>query len=80
MPNSSSTQVFINYGDNSGLVAQNFVAFGKITKGYELTEKFKQVGDPSMGLDQGKLWEDTQGYLKSLPEKPNMILKAEVLK
>jgi peptidyl-prolyl cis-trans isomerase A (cyclophilin A) len=80
-PNSNSTQVFINYNDNSSaLVPQNFTAFGKITKGMELAEGFKSVGDPSMGLSQDELWKNTQGYLKSLPEKPNMILKAEIVK
>jgi cyclophilin family peptidyl-prolyl cis-trans isomerase len=79
-PNSNSTQVFINYNDNSpSLSPQNFTTFAKVTKGYGLTEKFKQVGDPSMGLSQQDLWADTDGLLKSLPEKPTMILKAEIL-
>ncbi len=80
-PNINSTQVFINYSDNSqALSSQNFTTFAKVTKGYELTKKFKQVGDPSMGLSQQDLWADTDGLLKSLPEKPSMILKAEILK
>ncbi len=77
----NSTQVFINYGDNSQLVMQGgFTAFAKITKGFEKTPDFKAIGDPSMGLDQGALRNDTEGYLKSLPEKPDMIEKAEILK
>lgn len=82
-PNTNSTQVFINYGDNSQLASQaqgGFTAFGKVTSGMDVVKKFKQVGDPSMGLDQEALWKDTQGYLKGLPEKPNMIVKAEVVK
>jgi cyclophilin family peptidyl-prolyl cis-trans isomerase len=80
-PNTNSTQVFINYNDNSqALVPQNFTAFGKITKGMEIAEGFKAVGDPSMGLSQDELWKNTQGYLKALPEKPNMIVKAEIVK
>jgi peptidyl-prolyl cis-trans isomerase A (cyclophilin A) len=80
-PNTNSTQVFINYGDNSNLVANgNFTAFGKVTKGMEVATGFKQVGDPSGGLDQGALWEDTEGYLKTLPEQPDMIVKAEIIK
>jgi cyclophilin family peptidyl-prolyl cis-trans isomerase len=79
-PNSNSTQIFINYNDNSeALSPQNFTTFAKVTKGFELTKKFKQVGDPSMGLSQQDLWADTDGLLKSLPEKPSMILKAEIL-
>lgn len=80
-PDTNSTQVFINYGDNSQLSSNGgFTAFAKITKGYELTTKFKAVGDPSMGLDQEALWSNTDGYLKKLADKPDMIIKAEIVK
>jgi cyclophilin family peptidyl-prolyl cis-trans isomerase len=78
--NHNSTQVFIDYNDNSQLRAQGFTAFAAIAKGEELTTQFKQVGDPSMGVSQDALWQDTQGTLKSLPVKPNMIIKAEIVK
>lgn len=39
-PNSRSTQIFINYGDNSGsLDPQNFAPFAKVSKGMENVEK-----------------------------------------
>ncbi|MFN8607695.1 MAG: peptidylprolyl isomerase [Vulcanimicrobiota bacterium] len=76
-PDTNSTQVFINYGDNSGLVSQGFTAFAKVVKGYEQTTKFKQV--PEAG-DQGALWSDTDGFIKSLPNKPDSITKAEIIK
>lgn len=76
-PDTNSTQVFINYNDNSGLVQQGFTAFAKVVKGYEGSVKFKQV--PEAG-DQGALWNDTEGFIKGLPNKPDMIIKAEILK
>lgn len=76
-PDTNSTQVFINYGDNSGLVSQGFTAFGKVIKGYEHATKFKQI--PEAG-DQGALWADTDGFIKSLPNKPDQIIKAEIIK
>ncbi|MBS2040222.1 peptidylprolyl isomerase [bacterium] len=76
-PDTNSTQVFINYGDNSGLVSQGFTSFAKVVKGYEQTTKFKQV--PEAG-DQGALWTDTEGFIKKLPTKPDHIVKAEILK
>ncbi len=80
-PNTNSTQVFINYGDNSQLKYQgNFTTFGRITEGFEITKQFAAVGDPSMGLDQGRLWNDGGRYLESLPKKPAMILSARVVK
>lgn len=80
-PNTNSTQVFINYGDNSFLKSQCFSTFGKITKGMEIADQFKSVGSPDMGLDQGMLWMNGDAYLKSLPasQQPTMIVKAYVV-
>lgn len=86
-PNSANTQVFINYdnttaslipepGGNGGGI---FTAFGKVVSGMEIADKFRPVGDPQMGLDQSELTRDTQGYLKSLTEKPHMIRRARVI-
>jgi homoserine O-acetyltransferase len=79
-PNTNSTQVFINYGDNSRLTVpqMNFSAFAKVVEGMDVVDKFVQVGDPSMGLDQNRLWADGGNYLASLPVKPTMIEKATV--
>jgi cyclophilin family peptidyl-prolyl cis-trans isomerase len=80
--NTNSSQVFINYGNNSRLAIQgDFTAFGKVVSGNAVLEKFRRVGDPSMGLDQDKLWLEGEKYLKSLPpeQKPNTIIKAEIV-
>lgn len=79
-PNTNSTQLFINYGDNSRLVQQgNFTAFGKVVEGMETVDRFQAVGDPSMGLDQDKLWSEGDKYLRKLPQQPAYILFTEVL-
>jgi cyclophilin family peptidyl-prolyl cis-trans isomerase len=81
-PNTASTQVFINYRDNTRLAdpAPNlsFWAFGKVVEGMDVVDNFAQVGDPSGGLDQARLWADGGAYLESLPEKPTMIESATV--
>jgi peptidyl-prolyl cis-trans isomerase A (cyclophilin A) len=79
-PNTNSTQVFINYGENNRLAEPrfNFSAFGKVVEGMDVVDKFVQVGDPSGGLDQDRLWADGGNYLASLPVKPTMIDKATV--
>lgn len=81
-PNTNSTQVFINYGNNDFLQSQNFSTFGKVVKGIEVADQFKSVGSPDMGLDQGMLWFNGEAYLKSLPanQQPTMIKKAYVVK
>jgi len=81
-PNTNSTQVFINYGENSQLKAQGFSTFARVVQGFDKTQGFKKVGDPSMGLDQQMLWNNGEQYLTSLPanQKPTMIIKAVVVK
>ena len=80
-PNTNSTQVFINYKENNQLAAPqyNFTVFGKVVSGMDVVDRFVQVGDPSGGLDQGRLWADGGAYLESLPVKPTMIESAVVV-
>jgi len=80
-PDTNSTQVFINYGENSRLAVPeyNFTVFGKVVSGMDVVDRFAQVGDPSDGLDQGRLWADGGAYLDSLTVKPTMIVSATVV-
>lgn len=80
-PNSASTQVFINFADNSWLAdpPNNFTTFGMVVSGMELVDGFVRVGDPSAGLDQARLWANGDTYLASLPIQPTMIVSATVL-
>ncbi len=80
-PNTNATQVFINYRENNRLAEPqlNFSAFGKVVEGMDVVDSFMQVGDPSNGLDQDRLWADGGNYLESLPVKPTMIENATVV-
>jgi cyclophilin family peptidyl-prolyl cis-trans isomerase len=80
-PNTNSTQVFINYAENNRLAdpQYNFTVFGKVVSGMDVVDRFVRVGDPSGGLDQGRLWADGGAYLESLAVKPTMIQTAEVV-
>ena len=79
-PNTNSTQVFINYTENNRLAdpQYNFTVFGKVVSGMDIVDQFAQVGDPSGGLDQTRLWADGGTYLDSLQAKPTMIERATV--
>lgn len=79
-PNTNSTQVFINYGDNSRLAANGgFTTFGNVIAGMNIVDSFKRVGDPSGGLDQGSLWAYGDEYIDQLTDKPTMIENAFVV-
>jgi cyclophilin family peptidyl-prolyl cis-trans isomerase len=80
-PNTNSTQVFINYTENNRLASPqyNFTTFGKVVDGMDVVDQFVQAGDPSGGLDQGRLWANGDAYIDSLDVKPTMIVRASVV-
>jgi len=55
-PNTRTTQVFINYGDNSRLDKDGFSPFGKVTNGMNIVESLynKYAGKPSDYQDEIK--------------------------
>jgi len=60
--NSRSTQLFINYGDNSRLNADRFAPFGEVTKGMEIVDKiysgYGEQPDQTAITNQGKAYLD----------------------
>src|SRR5271165_6999891 len=59
--NNRTTQLFINYKDNSFLDSQGFAPFGQVVEGMEVVDKFYGAyGD----TDQGKLAEEGIAYVK----------------
>jgi len=60
--NSRSTQLFINYGDNSRLDADRFAPFGEVTKGMDVVDKinseYQERPDQTAMTNQGKAYLD----------------------
>src|SRR5262249_4761950 len=58
-PDTRTSQVFINFGDNAGLDSQGFAPFGKVSDGMNVVEKIYSAygeGAPSgKGPDQGRV-------------------------
>lgn len=72
-PNTRTTQLFINFGNNSPLDGQGFSPFGKVTKGMDVVDSIYNgygEGAPSgQGPEQGKIHMEGNAYLeKSFPE------------
>jgi peptidyl-prolyl cis-trans isomerase A (cyclophilin A) len=72
-PNSRSTQIFINLGDNPNLDSDGFSPFGKVVSGMEVVDKLYSgygEGAPNgNGPDQGRIQKEGKAYLdKSFPQ------------
>lgn len=73
-PNTRTTQLFINFGDNVNLDGQGFSPFGKVTDGMDVVDKINgEYGDGApygRGPDQGRIQGEGNTYLKK--DFPNL--------
>ncbi|HEV2695873.1 MAG TPA: peptidylprolyl isomerase [Verrucomicrobiae bacterium] len=74
-PNTRTTQLFINFGDNVGLDGQGFSPFGKVTgTGMDVVDKINgEYGEGApggRGPDQGQIQNEGNTYLKK--DFPNL--------
>ena len=74
-PNSRSTQIFINYGDNSNLDPQGFAPFGQVITGMEVVDKFEAYKNVP---DQGMITAEGNAYLQKDFPKLTVIKKATI--
>jgi peptidyl-prolyl cis-trans isomerase A (cyclophilin A) len=73
-PNTRTTQLFINFGDNSQLDGKGFSPFGKVIEGMDVVDKINsEYGDGApygRGPDQGRLQMEGNAFLKT--DFPNL--------
>jgi peptidyl-prolyl cis-trans isomerase A (cyclophilin A) len=83
-PNSRTTQVFIDYGDNSQLDAANFAPFGKVVQGMDVVDSlyagYGEGAPNGSGPSQSRVQTEGNVYLDGEFPKLDRILSARVLR
>ena len=82
-PNTRTTQLFINYADNSRLDAAGFSPFGQVTSGMEVVDQlYADYGEGSprgMGPDQDRIQHEGNAYLNKEFPKLDYIKTARLV-
>ena len=83
-PDSRTTQLFINFGDNARLDASGFAPFGEVVSGMDVVEKIYSAygeGAPSgTGPEQGRIQAEGNAYLTKDFPKMDYIKTARIAK
>lgn len=81
--NSRTTQLFINYGDNSQLDAMGFAPIGEVVEGMEVVDRLYAgygEGPPrGGGPDQAKIQEEGNAYLETSFPRLDHVERATVV-
>ena len=82
-PNTRTTQLFINYGNNVGLDRQGFAPFGRVVTGMEVVDQlYAEYGEGAphgAGPNQARLQREGNAYLSSQFPKLDYIKKTTIL-
>ena len=87
-PNSRTTQLFLNFGDNSFLDRQGFAPIGQVSKGMDVVDALysgygeggRGDGTDGKGPSQGRCQSEGNAYLASTFPKLSYIRSARLLK
>ena len=82
-PNTRTTQVFINFGDNAGLDGQGFSPFGKVVSGMDVVDSlyggYGEGAPRGDGPDQGQVQAQGNAYLEKAYPKLDYVKTATIV-
>jgi peptidyl-prolyl cis-trans isomerase A (cyclophilin A) len=78
-PNSRTTQVFINFGDNTNLDKDGFAPFGKVVKGMNVVESLYNKYGGKPGNDQQQIATEGNAFLEKTYPNLDSIKTATIL-
>jgi peptidyl-prolyl cis-trans isomerase A (cyclophilin A) len=82
-PGTRTTQVFINFGDNSNLDGQGFAPFGQVVSGMKVVDSlyngYGEGAPQGRGPDQGRVQSEGNTYLASAFPNLDYIKKATIV-
>ena len=83
-PNSRTTQLFINYKDNSFLDTQGFAPIGKVIQGMEVVDNlysgYGEGAPRGNGPDQGRISTEGNAYLEAEFPQLDYIIDTKIIK
>jgi peptidyl-prolyl cis-trans isomerase A (cyclophilin A) len=81
-PDSRTSQVFINFGDNAGLDRQGFAPFGQVTSGMDVVDSlysgYGEGAPQGRGPDQGRIQREGNNYLAKDFPRLDYVKKATI--
>jgi peptidyl-prolyl cis-trans isomerase A (cyclophilin A) len=81
-PNSRTTQIFINFADNSGLDASGFAPFGQIVEGMSAVDSiysgYGEGAPRGRGPEQGRIQTQGNAYLESDFPELDYVIRATI--
>jgi peptidyl-prolyl cis-trans isomerase A (cyclophilin A) len=83
-PDSRTTQLFINFKDNTGLDGQGFAPFGRVVEGLPVVDSlypgYGEGAPNGMGPEQGRAQAEGNAYLKGSFPKLDFVKTARLVK
>jgi peptidyl-prolyl cis-trans isomerase A (cyclophilin A) len=81
-PNSRTTQVFINFGDNSRLDGMGFASFGQVSSGMNVVDQlyadYGEGAPQGRGPNQGRMQSEGNAYLTKDFPNLDFVRKATI--